>query len=187
MKVVEIRRHAQRDAEQNLTPAGRATCARAWESLDLPYDAYYSSPKKRARLTIEALGGTESKVDERLVARASEVLDPLRARHEEEARRRGDVVAAWFAIEEALPALHETGVRVVAAVRDIAANLPEGGRALAVSHGGTIEPFAILVLGQPFERALGSEFGFCEGVRAFVRGRTVARLDVVRLPPAAEG
>jgi hypothetical protein len=52
-----------------------------------------------------------------------------------------------------------------------------------VSHGGTIEPVAVIALGLPYASIFGDrELANCEGVRAYVLDARVVRLDVVRLP-----
>lgn len=53
MRIVEIRRPAERDANEFLTAKGLVIAANARDSLDLPYEAFVS-PKRRARLTTEA-------------------------------------------------------------------------------------------------------------------------------------
>ena len=183
MKIVELRRHAERDANEDLTEAGRAQCALARGSLEFPYDAYYVSPAKRARLTMAAFGVTQASVEERLGPRPRPPFAPFERRHEDLLNEGLDAVTAWFAIREALPLLLAHGREVAGGVRDIADKLTDGGRALAVSHGGTIEPFAVAVTGRPYEHLFGYELAYCEGVRGSLRGLDVVRIDVVRLPP----
>lgn len=183
MRVVEIRRHTERDANEVLTAKGLEIAANACESLDLPYAAYFVSPKKRARLTMEAFGIRGAGVHEGLSPRPRADFAAYDARHEALLREGVDAVTAWFAIPECVPILQEHGRTALGAVLDIAAKLPEGGRALAVSHGGTIEPFVVSALGRPYAHLFGTaELGYCEGVRAYIRGARVRRVDVIRLP-----
>lgn len=187
MKIVELRRHAERDANEDLTERGLAQCAHARATLEFPYDAYYVSPAKRARLTMEEFGIDEPIPDERLGPRPKASFAPYEARHEELMAAGLDAVSAWFAIPQVVPLLQAHGRSVAEAVYHIATELPDGGRALAVSHGGTIEPFAVIALGQPYDRIFGSELGYCEGVRAFTVDSTIVSLHVVRLPVIDEG
>jgi broad specificity phosphatase PhoE len=183
MRIVEVRRHAERDAEENLTAKGLAQCAAAKRTLEFPYHAYVVSPAKRARLTMEALGGVNATVEKRLAPRPRPPFERSRRRHEELMAAGMDPVTAWYAIPEAGPLLAEVGREALASVLDIAAKLPERGRALAVSHGGTIEPVAVIALGLPYASIFGDrELANCEGVRAYVLDARVVRLDVVRLP-----
>jgi len=182
MRIVELRRHAERDAKENLTAKGLEQCASAKRTLEFPYDAYVVSPAKRARLTMEALGGKAATVEERIAPRPRSPLEPFVRRHEELMVSGMDAVTAWFAIPEAKPALADVGRAALEAVHNIATKLPEGGRALAVSHGGTIEPFATVTLGASYTSIFGDrELAYCEGVTAYVLGGTVPRVDVVRL------
>jgi len=182
MRVVEVRRHAERDANEDLTADGLEQCATAKRTLEFPYNAYVISPAKRAKLTMEAFGGGAATVEERIAPRPRPPFEPFQRRHEELMAAGMDAVTAWFAIPEASPALVELGRAAVAAVRDIAAKLPEGGRALAVSHGGTIEPFTVAALGRPYRSIFGNrELENCEGVKAYVLEGRVSRVDIVRM------
>jgi broad specificity phosphatase PhoE len=183
MRTVELRRHAERDANEDLTAKGLEQCAFAKRTLELPYDAYVTSPAKRARLTMEAFGGGPAAVEERLAPRPRPPFEPFARRHEELVAAGADPVTAWYAIPEALRPLSEVGRVALAAVLDIAARLPEPGRALAVSHGGTIEPFAVSALGRAYPSIFGNrELAYCEGVRVHVLESRVCRVDVIRLP-----
>ena len=183
MPIVEVRRHAERDANEDLTANGLAQAARARETLDIPYEAYVTSAAKRARLTMEAFGIRGAAVDERLGPRPKPPFATFGPRHEELMRSGLDAATAWFAIPECLPPLLENGRLAWEAVQNIAANLHAGGRALAVSHGGTIEPLAVAATGHGYEDLFGRrELAYTEGVRIFTRNGRVARLDVIRFP-----
>ena len=183
MRSVEIRRHAERDANEDLTANGVAQARRARESLAFPYDAYYVSPAKRARLTMAAFGIADATVEERLAPRPNPPFARFGGRHEGLMAAGMDAVTAWYAIRECVPMLRENGRTALAGVLDIAAKLPDGGRALAVSHGGTIEPLAVAAIGRSFEDLFARrELDYCEGIRVALREGRVAGIDVVRLP-----
>ena len=182
MRIVEIRRHAERDGDEDLTPRGLATAAKARESLDFPYHAPYVSPRKRARLTMEAFGIHDAVVEARIDERPRPPFLPFETRWRALIDTGLDAVTAWFSIPEAIPVLLESGARALEGVREIAAKLPERGRALAVSHGGTIEPLAVVATGRPYAQLFGTaELGYCEGVKACFHGEELDRLDVIRL------
>lgn len=184
MRTVEIRRHAERDGNEDLTAAGFAQAARARQALTFPYDAYVVSPAKRARLTMAAFGVTDPVVEERLAPRPRSPFARFAVRHEELMAAGMDAVTAWFAIPECVPMLLEHGRDALAGVLDLAAELPERGRALAVSHGGTIEPLVVAATGRGFEDLFaGRELAYCEGIRLMVRDGRVAGIDVLRLSP----
>ena len=182
MRTVELRRHTERDENEDLTPRGLEIAARARETLETPYDAHYVSPQRRARLTMEAFGVHDALVERRFDARPRPPFAPFEPRWRAIRATGLDAVTAWFAVSEAASVLRDLGRRVREAVIDVAAGLPEEGRALVVSHGGTIEPFAVVALHRPYPTIFGSrELGYCEGVRANLEGGRVVRVDIVRL------
>ena len=183
MRIVELRRHAERDANEDLTANGLAQAARARTTLEFPYDAYVVSPAKRARLTMRAFGVDDPRVEERIAPRPKPPFAAFGGRHEELMAAGMDAVTAWYAIPECLPLLTENGRHALAGLLDIAASVQDGGRALAVSHGGTIEPLAVVAIGPSNEALFGRrELAYCEGIRAFVADLRVVRVDVVRRP-----
>src|SRR2546428_606996 len=162
MCIVDLRRHAERDANEDLTAKGLEQCARARETLEFPYDAFVISPAKRARLTMDALGGNAAMIEERIGPRPRPPFVAFDRRHRELMAQGMDAVTAWFAIPEAVGPLEQIGRRVALAVEEIAAKLPKQGRALAVSHGGTIEPLAVVALGRPYRSFFGeAQLGNC--------------------------
>jgi broad specificity phosphatase PhoE len=184
MRIVELRRHAERDANEDLTAIGLAQAARALKTLEFPYDAYVVSPAKRARLTMRAFGIDDPRVEERIAPRPKPPFAAFGVRHEELMAAGMDAVTAWYAIPGCAPLLADNGRHALAGVLDIATALPDRGRALAVSHGGTIEPLAVVAIGRAYEELFGRrELAYTEGVRLVVDGGRVARVDVVRLPP----
>lgn len=182
MKTVEIRRHAERDSQENLTTEGIAQCARARATMDFPYDAYVVSGARRAVLTMAEFGIPAPVVDRRLGPRPKPPFERFGALHEELMRGGMDACTAWYAIPDAVPLLEENGEEGAAAVEHLAAGLPDGARALAVSHGGTIEPLSLVLAGTTYPRLFGeAQLHYCEGVRILFDGALPVRLDVIRL------
>ena len=182
MRTVELRRHAERDANEDLTAKGLEQCEAAKRTLEFPYDAYAVSPAKRAKLTMQRLGGGPSIEELRLAPRPRPPFEAFARSHQELMAAGMDAVTAWYAIPGANPALAEVGRVALEAVLGIAAKLADGGRALAVSHGGTIEPFVVAGLGRAYPSIFGNrELGYCEGVKAQVLDGRVVRVDVIRL------
>jgi broad specificity phosphatase PhoE len=184
VRTVEIRRHAERDGNEDLTANGLAVARRVRALLDFPYDAYVVSPATRARLTMAAFGIADALVDGRIAPRPKPPFARYGSRHEELRAGGMDYVTAWYAIPECVPMLLENGRTALAGVLDIAARLPDGGRSLAVSHGGTIEPLVLAATGRTFEDLFANrELAYCEGVRIRVRAGRASEVDVLRLPP----
>ena len=74
------------------------------------------------------------------------------------------------------------GTTFLGAVKRISNRLPEGGRALVVSHGGILEAAALLGCVRYYLEEIGGEIGFCEGV-AFVFEKEVLKgVEIKRLP-----
>src|SRR2546428_752439 len=68
MKYVEVYRHSKRGEGKGLSPEGRELARRAQGLLAPHYDLCISSPKERARETLEALGFDRYEADEAFTA-----------------------------------------------------------------------------------------------------------------------
>jgi broad specificity phosphatase PhoE len=184
MNIVEVRRHAQRGEDGHIGAEGRATCEKARRSMEWPFDRYVASPKPRAVETLEALGAEGHETDERFGTLPHERLKPYEAEVRKLMEERDlTLLAAYCEHDETVGILSEKGLDVLAALRDLAARLPEGGKALVVSHSGTIEPAACMALGLDYGDVFGADLDFCEGVRFYLEGDDILRVDVVRLAP----
>lgn len=183
MKVVEVRRHSKRGSGDDLSEEGVELARRAKRTLEGPYFLCYSSPKWRCVRTLQELGCHEYRIDERFGPLPSERVSVHDGRVRETMNRHGvGLLEAYFEVDEVRGILKEKGAEVLQAVRDAAKTLPQGRQALAVSHGGTIEPAAIFALGRGFSlSALGGALRECEGVRFLVEDREIRRVDIIRL------
>ena len=183
MKQVELRRHSQRGPSGGLTGKGEALARQIHRRGGVDYDAYYSSPAQRAKETASAFGGRKVRVDARLALVSGAVFAPYKESIRAVMESRGiGILAAYFALPELLPILRTKGEEVLQAVREIAGSLPDAGCALAISHGSTIEPAALIALGGEMDLGrIGGEFGFCEGIRLGLDGDGEASVEVIRL------
>jgi len=183
MKVVEIRRHSIRGSDDTLSEEGRQLARKAGSTLEGKYLYCYTSPKKRAIQTLEEFGYAIFKVDERFGPLPGEKIRPFEDRAKKIVENQKlTLLEAFFEIRELHPILEGKGRELIEAARRICRELPDDGRALVVSHGGAIEPAALLALGKDFSlNVLGGELRECEGVRFFVEGDSVKRVDVIRL------
>jgi broad specificity phosphatase PhoE len=181
MKYVEVFRHSKRGDGKGLGEEGRAMARRARELLAPHYDLFVSSPKERARETLEAFGFERYEVDEAFTA--VNPWEPFDQQVSTLAKQRGtSPLAACWEIPEALSYLRLQGETFLSAVRRLARKLPEGGRALVVSHGGILEAAALHGCASFRLDALGGEIGFCEGVAFAFEDERLTGVEVKRLP-----
>jgi len=181
MKFVEVFRHSKRGAGKGLSEEGRELALRARSLLASHYDLCVSSPKERARETLEVLGFEHYEIDEAFTA--VNPWEPYDAEVTKLAKERGIIpLAACWDIPEALNYLRMQGETFLGAVKRVARKLPEEGRALLVSHGGILEAAALHGCPRYYLDELGGEIGFCEGVVFKFEGDKLAGVEVKRLP-----
>ncbi len=181
MKYVEIFRHSKRGEGKGLSEEGRELAQRARILLSPQYDLCVSSPKERARETLEAFGFDRYEVDEAFTA--VNPWEPFDDAISKLAKERGIIpLAICWEIPEALNYLRLQGETLLGAVKRIARKLPEEGRALVVSHGGVIEAAALHGCARYVLDEIGGEIGFCEGVTFKLDGDNLSGIDVKRLP-----
>ena len=181
MKSVEVFRHSKRGEGKGLSEEGRELARRARPRLAPHYDLVVSSPKERARETLEAFGYDRYEVDEAFTA--AHPWEPFDAQVSKLAKERGIIpLAACWLITGALSYLRLQGETFLGAVKRVARRLPEEGRALVVSHGGILEAAALHGCPRYDLAELGGEIGFCEGVVFKFDGEQFAGVEVKRLP-----
>ncbi len=181
MKYVEVFRHSKRGDGKGLSPEGRELARRARELLAPNYDLCVSSPKERARETMEAFGFERFEVDEAFTA--VNPWEPFDAQVSKLAKeQRVSALAACWDIPEALNYLRLQGETFLRAVKRLARKLPDEGHALVVSHGGILEAAALHGCLRYQLDELGGEIGFCEGVVFQIQDDKLAGIQVKRLP-----
>ncbi len=181
MKYVEVFRHSKRGEGKGLSEEGRELARRARALLASHYDLCVSSPKERARETVEALGFEHYEIDEAFTA--VNPWEPFDAEVAKLAKERGVIpLAACWHVPEALNYLRLQGETFLVAVKRTARKLPEGGRALVVSHGGILEAAALHGASRYDLEEIGGEIGFLEGVVFKLDGENLVGVEVKRLP-----
>jgi broad specificity phosphatase PhoE len=181
MKDVEVFRHSKRGEGKGLSEDGRNFARHARILLSPHYDLCVSSPKERARETMEAFGFDRYEVDEAFTA--VNPWEPFDAAVSKLARERGIIpLAACWEIPEALNYLRMQGETLIGAVKRIARKVPEEGRALVLSHGGMIEAAALHACARYELNEIGGEIGLCEGVIFNLDGESLSGVEVKRLP-----
>lgn len=172
MRYLEVRRHAARDKPNpHINQAGVALARRTGENMG-PFARVLSSPAVRCVETALAMGFalTDEATDlrpygedvEREVMGETSFVDWSRA------FKRGGA-AARFAKHQA----RYWG--------QIAGALPDGGAALAITHGGVIELGAVGCLPDADHAAWGEALWVCEGVRVTFEGEAPARVEILRV------
>lgn len=183
MRFVEVFRHSKRGAGKGLSKEGHELARRARALLAPHYDLCVSSPKERARETMEAFGFERYEADEAFTA--VNPWEPFDAEVSKLAKDRGIIpLAACWEIPEALSYLKLQGETFLGAIKRIARRLPEEGRALVVSHGGILEAAALHGCSRYDLAELGGEISFCEGAVFKLDGEKLAGIEVRRLPNA---
>ncbi len=155
MRVIEHRRHAMRvKPGDHLSQAGVDLARRVGGTMER-YDIVVTSPVARAFETALAMGFA---VDEQwsVLFTPPEVADEVNwekgcAEYARAARLGGATAQYLSVLAEAFQAL--------------ARRLPEGGRALVVSHGGVIEAATVACLPDKDYSGWDASCDYCEGVR----------------------
>lgn len=179
MKYVEIFRHSKRGEGKGLNEEGRQLARRARAMLSPHYDLCVSSPKERARETLESFGFNRYELDEAFTA--VNPWEPFDEAVQELAKERGITpLAACWGIPEALNYLRLQGETMIVAIKRIARKLPEGGRALVVSHGGILEAAALHACPNYALEEIGGEIGFCKGLVFKIDGDNLAGIELKR-------
>jgi len=182
MKTVEIRRHSKRGEGKGLSREGKKIAQKAAKTLSPPYALLISSPKKRARQTMEAFGFKDYREDERFVTIQSPVIEKLEEKLQKTAQEKGITpLAAFFLIGEAKKALRKWGKTYLDAVIDISKELRDNEKALIVSHGGSIEPAALLFFDEFDLSKIGGPLEYCEGIEFIIEDDKLADIKVIRL------
>lgn len=178
---VEMRRHSVRDDAGNVSEAGKALVARALKASVGTYAVGCTSGKPRAVETAKLFGLADPQTDDRLAMMVMQEPFERQARSLAE-KKNISMLEAYFSIPGCRTQLRDTGKKALELVMETAARLKGGERALLVSHGGTVEPAALLGLQQEFSLSLlGGELGECEGVTFAVADGQILQVDVNRL------
>jgi broad specificity phosphatase PhoE len=180
MRYVEVFRHSKRGEGKGLSEEGRELARRAKSLLAPHYGFRVSSPKERARETMEAFGFKDYEIDEAFTTAG--LREPLDAQVSKLAKERGITsLAACWEVPEALNTLRLQAETFRDALKRAGRRLPEGGRALVVSHGGVLEAAALLGRPRYDLGEIGGEIDFCEGVVFELDGEQLTSVEIKRL------
>ena len=172
-RVIEHRRHTMRTKPgQHLSQAGVDLARRVGEGI-ASCDLVITSPSPRAFETALAMGFAVERQAERLGESPSGKEIPWDAgfaAYAECLRQHPNGILATFARQ--LAAFH----------RDIARELPDGGRALLISHGSFIEASVVGCLPDFDYGDWGPACNYCEGVRLVFEGDDFTDCELLRVP-----
>ena len=160
---------------QRLNQAGVDLARRVGDGMGR-FDRVVTSLVPRAYETAVAMGYA---VDEQMEALSS-TPDGLIGEDAEV-----DLYQGWVAMQRAARAggIAERYVRLQSQLmRAVAAALPDGGRALVISHGGIVEASAVGCRPDDDFAVWGRACGYCEGVRLSFDGDRCAGAEPLRVP-----
>jgi len=181
MKRIEVRHHSIYGADKHLTREGRLLAQEVGRTLEVHYDLAIVSPRTRCRETMEAFGIADYCEDQSFARIDTAELAPFAAEARAIARtEKCSTLRACFDIEGTRNVLESVGRRTVAALIEIARELPEDGKALIVSHGGRIESAALVAFDTFDIDQIGGELDFCEGVLFKFEDHALSGVEVLR-------
>ena len=179
-EIFEVRRHSLRGSGPGLSPEGIALAQQTAPTLVGRFAAAYTSPKQRAIETLAAFGFTAYTV----VPEFSTLPATLAAHdHHVDAlveRTQCSVLDAYMAIPATHLILEAFGAACLDKLCTLAAKLPHGRNAIAVSHGGSIEPAVLAAMPDWTLESMGGELAECEGALFHFDGGVFRGVDIVR-------
>jgi len=187
MKVVEVRRHSIRKKGRGLSRKGIKLAREIAKTLDSPYDLYISSPKRRCRKTMEAFGFNAYVTDNNFSAFTYKKLKPFLSEIKETAKTLGcSSLEACFKLSATAKIMKSAGRAYLRALREVATKLPDGGKALIVSHSWAIEPAAIVAMKKTDLSDIGGKLKFCEGVLFYFNGNRLVNVEMKRIKASTD-
>jgi len=160
--IFEVRRHSLRGEGDGLSAEGLELARRAAATLVGGFAAVYSSPKLRCVETLKAFGFESYRVIPELGTLPASLRD--HDHHVDALRSRTGCtfLEAYLAIPATHLILEAFGEALFAKLCQLVADLPAGRNALAVSHGGSIEPAVLAAMPDWTLDDLGGELRECE-------------------------
>lgn len=175
-KVVEIRRHSARHHDQwgHLTQAGVELAQRVGATMGR-FDLVVSSPLPRAVETAIAMGYGIDRVIEDLAVVGQAAMEEI------------DWPMGFAAFAHRMKpgtATERRGMELAALLQSLTHDLPDGGAALALSHGAVIEMATIASIPDANHTTWGPQCGHCEGVRFTFQTDLPTTAEILRIDGA---
>jgi broad specificity phosphatase PhoE len=172
MHTLEIRRHTHRHIPQpHLSQIGVDLARRAGEGLGR-FDRVMTSPAPRAFETAIAMGYA---VDEQ-IEQLGMLSDAVTAVIQWNAG-----YTTWRKAAHNSPVVAQYTQTLAGVLRSTVHALPDGGRALIISHGGIVEASVIGCLTAGTRLADDAPCGYCEGARLTFDGEAVVNVEMLRV------
>ena len=175
MKMIEIRRHSIRSIPgDHLNQAGVSLARRVGEGLG-PFDRVVTSTLPRAFETAIAMGFA---VDEQI-----ELMSTYGADVEHEVPWPQSLAAYARAVRRRRGGAAQGYANQLASYyAALAGNLPEGGAALVINHGGIVEMGVTASFPDADYESWGEAVSYCEGARLYWEDGTFVNAEVLRVP-----
>ena len=183
MRVVEVRRHTlskkgtARGAGSHISQAGVDLVRRVATEMG-PFDHVVASPVPRAPETAIAMGYAVDRLDERF-GPSDPALFAEMGHHDR--WHWPDPFAEFARLVRQGGATARLGQLQVDGWHEAARALPEGGRALVVSHGRAIECGLVTCFPEADHGRWGVPFRHCEGIRLRFDGEDVVAVELLRV------
>jgi broad specificity phosphatase PhoE len=172
MRTLEIRRHTHRNVPQpHLSQPGVSLARRVGDEMG-QFDRVITSAVPRAFETAIAMGYA---VDEQ-IEQLGMMSDAVTAAIQWNAG-----YTAWLRAAQNSPVVAQYTQALAGLLRSIARALPDGSRALIISHGGIVEASAVGCLPASTRLADDAPCGYCEGVRLTFDDDAVINVEMLRV------
>lgn len=172
MRTLEIRRHTHRNIPQpHLSQRGVELARRAGEGLGT-FDRVITSTIPRAFETAIAMGYAVDEPIEQLGMMSDAVTATIQW---------NAGFTAWLKASQSSSLVAQYTQAMADLLRSIVHTLPDGGRALIISHGGIVEASVIGCLLASTRFADDAPCGYCEGARLIFEGDTVVNFEMLRV------
>jgi broad specificity phosphatase PhoE len=173
IRYLEIRRHTMRiHPGQRLSQPGIDLARRIGRSVG-PFDRVITSSVPRAYETAVAMGFAVDEQYDELATMPEGVEDDVGS---------WDVGYAMFgqAVKHDGPTA-DYAAKLAAFYRSVVEALPDGGKALVVTHGGIVEAGAVACMPDADHASWGEYCGYCEGVRLMFDGENFTDIEILRV------
>jgi len=179
-EIFDLRRHSLRGEGDTLSHDGVGLARRAASTLVGNYAATYTSPKQRCIETLKAFGFDTYKIIPEFGTLPPELRE--HDQHVETLRRRTacTLLEAYLAIPATHLILESFGKALFEKLCELAQELPLHKNALAVSHGGSIEPAVLAAMPGWTLEAMGGELEECEAALFHFEGKIFHRVETLR-------
>ena len=180
-EIFEVRRHSLRGEGDALSPEGIELARRVAPALGGPFRAVYSSPKQRCVETLQAFGISEYRTVPEFGLPPAELRSHDRHADALRSRTGCSLLEAYLAIPATHLVLERFGQAFFDRLCRLAAELPSGKNALAVSHGGSVEAAILAAMPDWTLKSLGGELKECEGALFHFDGGIPKDVELRRL------